>query len=426
MIKVPYRNKSSLYNFIIFENFHTTMTLNIKNMPLIQSENRLYDRNQWDGYMKSFEENGYVVIPGVTKEYAKTLENGFFDWFEGFSPDVKRSDPSTWVGEGRPSTIHGIFKNFGIGHIQPIWDAREKCAHIFQDYWNTPHVLTSFDGACLLRPNMKPLAKDWLHTDQGAKLKVTQGVSDSLNYYSKHTDENGHRKFVCVQGVLNLVDCGDDDGGLYVAVGSHKKHAQFFKDTNQSQYSQNWYPYGKPSREKDESDLKYQSRCISGELYLEQFKKVKVNAKAGDFILFYSTLAHQAVPTKKDNKTHRLAFYISMLPYHLATQSELKKRSEALCNLRTTSHWACLGFKLNGEFPRNYGDSKIIQSYPRDKVKLPKLTHLMYEMAGVKFALVKSFEFKGLRTSPTLKRKESESDETEDDDEEDEMEKKKR
>ena len=122
-------------------------------------------------------------------------------------------------------------------------------------------------------------------------------------------------------------------------------------------------------------------------------------------ILFYSTLAHCAVPTRSNNKTHRLAFYISMLPRSLATPSELKRRKKALENLRTTSHWACISFKQNGEFPRTYGaeDSSVVLNYPLDKVKLPVLTDRMLELAGIEKR--KDLDFIGLRSKPESKPK---------------------
>lgn len=384
---------------------------------LYESDQRLYTISQWKTAMTRLEEDGFVVIPGIKPELAKRLESSFFDWLEGFSPSIKRDDPKTWVGKDFPSNIHGIFKHYGIGHIQPLWDAREALRHVFVDYWNTKEVLTSFDGASLLRPGMGwDKSKEWFHTDQGAKVTVTKEVEGAFERYG------GEKKFRCVQGILNLRDCGEDDGGLYVAKGSHKQHAQFFKETKQEKHTENWYKYVDPARIKGETDVEYGQRCKAGENYLKRFEKVKVCAKAGDFILFYSTLAHCAVPTQKNNKTHRLAFYISMLPKALATKNELKRRKEALEKLRTTSHWACIGFKLNGEFPRSYGSSKVIENYPQDKFKLPKLTKIMHQLVGVD----EKVSLKGLRVKNPPKKRipmssddESSSDESSTEEEED-------
>jgi len=358
--------------------------------------NILYTNEEWRKAMEHLEEYGYCVVPGITAEYVKKLESDFFDWFEGFDT-VKRNDSKTWSGKGAPETIHGIYKHFGIGHIQAIWDARVAVAHIFEKYWNTPKLLTSFDGVCLLRPGMgfQESKADWIHTDQAPNIRVTKEVSKAFQVYN-----TTKQSFRCVQGILNLVDCGQDDGGLYVASGSHKHHSEFFKNTNQIGYKENWYKYLSPSKEKTESDEQYSERCKAGKDYLNRFDKVKVCANAGDMILFFSTLAHCAVPTQKWNKTHRLAFYISMLPKSLATSSELKRRRKALESLRTTSHWACLSFKMNSEFPRTYGvdDPFKIMTYPVEKSQFPILTKKMIELIGVDSKNETVIQFKHLNS----------------------------
>ena len=394
------------------ENFHTTQKMQQQQQQQdndkdqTTSPKRLYSTEEWKVAMMRLKEDGFVVLPGVTAEQAKHYENGVFDWFEGFSDSIKQDDPKTWTGKGKPDSIHGIFKHYGVGHIQPIWDAREAVAPIFEDYWNTSNLITSFDGVCLLRPGMgfDESKADWIHTDQGAKLRVTKGI---MNQILPHCEKQLLCKFRCVQGILNLVDCGPEDGGLYVAKGSHKKHAQFFKDTDQSDYKENWYKYLSPAKGSEEPEEEYKKRCQAGKDYLAQFEKVKVCAKAGDFILFYSTLAHCAVPTAKEGKTHRLAFYISMLPKSFATDSELKRRRKALEALRTTSHWACISFKMNSEFPRTYGaeeDDKIMV-YPLDKLKIPKLSIKMLSLAGLDTTKETAVEIKGLRVKPLAKKR---------------------
>ncbi len=335
--------------------------------------------------MEHMKTHGWCKIRCISAEKAKEFEDAFFEWFEGFSTEKKitRDNPDTWRGRGTPNQLHGIFKEYQVGHTQFMWDARVEMEPIFRKYWKTSQLLTSFDGCCLIPPRVGISDKttSWLHFDQGAKIKVTKEVEKQFEKY-KFGPPTG--KFVCVQGILNIVDCGPKDGGLYVADGSHLGHNEFFEKFGRKDHIENWYLFKKPTRFKDETDDDYAMRVENGKKFMAQYPRVKVEAKAGEAILFYSTLAHCAQQTEHDNDTHRLAFYISMLPKELATKTELQKKREYLENLRTTSHWACLGLKVNGEFPRSYGsDDGIVFNYPPQNFKFPTLTPKMKQLAGL-------------------------------------------
>lgn len=94
-----------------------------------------------------------------------------------------------------------------------------------------------------------------------------------------------------------------------------------------------------------------------------------------------------------------------MLPKALATKSENQRRKKALETMRTTSHWACIAFKMNGEFPRDYGAGKVWNNYPPEKVKTPRLT-----LSMILLALIDESEWvnvTSLRVKPAPKVKDS-------------------
>lgn len=343
-------------------------------MKKTNGSSTFYSKDLYEKYEKELYEKGYVVVKGViSKEKAKDYEGQFFDWLEGLNETkIDRNDPSTWKGDQYPMNLHGIFKQYAIGHIQPIWEARvEPGIHEFyKNYWKSQDLLTSYDGACLLRPKMgEKFQKEWFHTDQGAYLRATKAIQNKIG---------DPTKFMCLQGILNLRENGDKDGGLMVLEGSHKSHEKFYKDTNQKDYKDNWYIYSRPPKIEGESEEDYNIRANKGKEYIESHKKVKINCEAGDAVFFFSRTAHCIAPTESDN--HRLVFYISMLPKAFATETDIKKKRNALETLRTTSHWACINIKLNPKQPRTYG-----KEVPEFKLPdPPKLNGTMKKLAGFK------------------------------------------
>jgi hypothetical protein len=163
-----------------------------------------------EDWMLELEEKGYCVIPGVlSKEKSSEYVSKFWDWLESFHTGVDRTNSKTWTGSKLPHNSHGIIQHFAIGHAQFVWDIRSEDTVInkFAKIWGTEKLLVSFDGANFSRVTNHQ-AKPWPHVDQGPKKKGR----------------------VCIQGLVNLLDSGENDGGLLVYEGSHKLHASFFSD----------------------------------------------------------------------------------------------------------------------------------------------------------------------------------------------------
>lgn len=161
-------------------------------------------------WLAELEEKGYCVVPGVlSRSKSSEYVSKFWDWLESFHTGVDRSNPKTWTCSKLPHNSHGIIQHFAIGHAQFVWDIRseDSVIDVFSKIWNTQRLLVSFDGANFSRVT-KSQTKPWPHVDQGPKKKGK----------------------VCIQGLVNLLDSGENDGGLLVYEGSHKLHAKFFED----------------------------------------------------------------------------------------------------------------------------------------------------------------------------------------------------
>ncbi|KAL0486593.1 hypothetical protein AKO1_001399 [Acrasis kona] len=346
-------------------------------------------------YKSKLDEDGYAVIKGIVDaDKSKEYVSRFWDYLEGLSVQNKidRNDPATWSGPHWPSNLHGIFKNYNVGHAQFVWDARaeEGIISFFQQLWETKDLLVSFDGACMIRPSLcTKKSNKWAHTDQAPLIKIPNANGKFVEV----------RDFPCVQGLLNLRPCGPTDGGLVVYKGSHKQHQQYFIDKGSIENknckwidsTDNWYKFD-PDSEEDNN-------------FLSGFEKIKVCCDPGDFIVWYSRTVHYAESIDKKNSlpmAHRMCIYVCMLPKKYATKKDYEKKKTALQDLRTTSHWPCIKIKMNPKNPRTYGDDQVLDNFiiPTEP---PILSDRMKELAGVD----KSFKFikKGREGEPEMKKR---------------------
>ena len=347
---------------------------------------------QFQEYMDKLNANGYVVIKGVLSDKkSNEIRSSFFDSLEKLNSNIKRDDQSTWKGENYPKTAGGIFKNYGIGQWPALWEARTEPAiiEVFQRFWGTKDVTCSFDGASLLSNqtttlrNEKNAAKKF-HTDQAPTLKFTKEVQSKASKYL--TDFGGRLKkksFNSIQGVLNLNSNEEGDGGLYICEKSHLDHEEFFKTNKISNLTKNWYLFQSPVKLEHESDDQYKSRCDAGSKYLTNYKHTKVNAESGDLLLFYSKTTHSIVNPSKDSKNYRLGFYITMFPSELATRNEKARRRDIFNDIGTTSHWPVIKLNKNGKNPQTYGDTKVIENFNLDWLKVPVLSSGAKKIAGL-------------------------------------------
>jgi len=263
---------------------------------------------------------------------------------EGFETGIDREDKSTWKASNWPHNSHGIIQHYALGQEQFVWDMRmeESVINIFAQIWGTRKLLVSFDGANLSRPSQinRP-DKKWEHVDQGPKKLG----------------------FQCIQGSVNLLDCGEEDGGLVVYDGSHKLHTAFFEAHTEAKHG-DWYLF---CREKGELD--FYASC----------KQIKVCAKAGDMILWDSRTVHYA--TRPTGKRNRSVIYICMTPAEWAHETAIKKKKKAFADKRMTTHWPHCPILFPVK-PRSYGKKEVETHFPVSR-KLATLNSTGKRLAGL-------------------------------------------
>lgn len=268
--------------------------------------------------------HGWAVAPiaGWNHEFS----NIFLRWFESCCANFKANDPNTWQAKNMPIMLHGILKHY-YGHTELQWTIRELCVPIFERIWGCSgnDLLCPFDGGCFL----PAIPKDTL---KNRKFKQ----------WCHHDMFRGNRGFSCVQGVVNFMENGPEDGGLVLVEGSRDIFSQYLDKHPSSGIV--WGPV-------DMSDTLVSTKRL-----------IKICAPAGSIILFDSRMFHCNVhPTgsimRPDNTPRfRMAHYVSLQPRSGATAKELQKRIRLYETGRMTGHW-CYGhfFKETAEHPHTYG-----------------------------------------------------------------------
>jgi hypothetical protein len=167
--------------------------------------------------------------------------------------------------------IHG----YGIGHEQWVWNLRTEQGVIdaFAKLWGTDELIVSFDSAAVMLPNRTDVvdAGRWEHIDQSPS----------------------RRGLYCVQGILNLNECGPDEGGLMILKGSAALMEEFFDHYGRGE-TRTWGPVDFYSFMDHQHQWFFDRGC----------EWVKVCCEPGDLILWDSRAMHYNVrPTGKRDRT---------------------------------------------------------------------------------------------------------------------------
>jgi hypothetical protein len=282
--------------------------------------------------------NGYTVIPNVlTSDECDSVWSNMWNWLEALPNGIKRYQPGTWGSDQWPISSHGVIKNYGIGQADWVWEVRlnERVKSVFKTLYGTDNLLTSFDGACIMRPpELVKCSTDnnssWFHTDQGPVTSLRDGE-----------DLREERKMV--QGFVSITDAAEDDGCLKVMHGSHLLHSEFWDTKPRSEWvKKDWYKLTDI-----EQDWFASRNC----------RVVRVAAPRGSIVLWDSRLMHcNAYPRKnRENPGRwRVVVYTCMEPAARASSAKIEARKRAFESGRTTSHWPsrCL---VNSIHPHTYG-----------------------------------------------------------------------
>lgn len=324
---------------------HRPIYENIKTFPLEAAPHRipLEDTERWLGYLR---EHGYVVVRGVVnQEKVGDLQSKVWDFAESLGTGIDRNKKSTWVNANWPNTFStGIISQYGVGQCEALWLARTdpNVRAVYEAIYDGQRdLLVSFDGLNMFRPPAGIDGEKW--TTKGLWPHLDQNFWSGGKFSSSG---------LSVQGALNLIDSGPEDGGFICVAGSNKLFG----------YLHEKYKLGKPGVKsaKNFALLDPKHEMWRKDERLAKLACVKVSAGPGDLILWDSTVIHWNTPVTNVDKKYkglaRCVLYVCMAPTSLV-QGDLEelrqKRRKCVEELKSTSHWPTFcHFSTGPRWPR--------------------------------------------------------------------------
>ncbi|KAJ5882445.1 uncharacterized protein N7529_001117 [Penicillium soppii] len=345
----------------------TTMTKEAHANPNLHGFGRMRvdgtDREFGD-FRDELTKNGFVVVKGaIPREKALRYADKMNSWLENFNLGYNRNDLSTVHKDNLPVINEkGMCLNYGLSHEDFVWEIRSEPGVIsaFEKIYDDEDLIVSFDAINFQFPNRTDIApnKPWPHQDQ----------------------DPAKPGFRCMQGLVNMLPNGPDDGGLIVCRGGHLLSEEFHKEMADEERIPAWTPewYGYTER---------------GMKWLEDHgcKWEKVCAEPGDLLLWDSRTPHYNLSPTKEQP--RFAVYTCFMPVADATQDDLHRKKDAFERLVGTTHWPNAKHTGSNVAQRNGKDDphnrRVPLNDPRLSERAFRLTGIPYikEMAPIKQSL---------------------------------------
>lgn len=326
--------------------------------------------------LQYLEDNGYVVFSGVANE--SELNHGMnllWNFLEGLPGGIKRDQPETWKSKGWPDPFHsGIVPGQGMSHSEFQWFNRglPNVSRIFERIWSTKELIVSFDAANATRPR-----------------DLIEGYAPKRAWF--HLDQNCLRKpgKQCIQGFLNYLPCGKDDGGLVVFPRSHRYASKIFETRPQYQSVEGDYaPLYKDPTFWIEETGDYDKMCK--ETGCEG--PIKICCQPGDFVCWDSREMHANEPPRipseptpspptehsgdhsMKRQLNRVVSYICMTPKSRLYEipGGVERRQKAFENGQGTSHWPedCYGDEVRGRGDSSAPSSLALSQHQKSLIPL--------------------------------------------------------
>jgi hypothetical protein len=265
-----------------------------------------------------FLKEGYLVVKGVFNAEEIALYNRLFmDYYEWISkkkssPEgFRHADKSTYKRKNLVTGLHGILKNYAVGHCKALWAIRShpRLRHLFHDLIGA--TVCSLDGAGFI-PDVDVLPrqpeKNWLHVDKDPR--IAKG------------------KLAGIQAVV---------------VGAGTEHTRVIPGSHLKDFS-HLIPEGAPASHWFKPDPK-------DDIFRKE-DSIVIHAKPGDVILFMEGLVHSGTqPTKGE----RMVYYVTGVT-NLTKKMRINYEKWVKW-FRTTGHSL---YKANAENPQHYGDSDLM------------------------------------------------------------------
>ncbi|KAN0122959.1 hypothetical protein V8E51_001285 [Hyaloscypha variabilis] len=298
--------------------------------------------------------DGYAVVKGaIPKDRADSYASTMFSYLEDFGLGFDRNDLSTATEEHLPIINEkGMCMNYGLAHEKFMWDIRTEAGvrEVFEKVYGTEDLLVSFDAANFTFPNRTdiPPNKPWPHQDQDP-------------------EKPGFR---CLQGLVNLLPNGPNDGGLIVCKGGHLLSEEFHdafrgKETRIHQWTNEWYGF-------KEDGMKW--------LKDHGTEWVKVCAEPGDLLIWDSRTPHYNLSSTSSSP--RFCVYTCYMPVSDATQEDLIRKKAAFEAFLGTTHWPNAMHSGSNVAKRN----GVPDPHNRDRPEtLPVLNEKGFKLTGIPY-----------------------------------------
>ncbi|KAF1955748.1 hypothetical protein CC80DRAFT_535814 [Byssothecium circinans] len=297
--------------------------------------------------------DGYAVIKGaIPQERALGYADKMYSWLEGFNLGFDRNDLSTVHKDKLPAiTEKGMCSQYAVTHEDFAWAIRGEPGVVgaFEKVYNTEDLLVSFDAINFGFPNRTdiPPNKPWPHQDQDP-------------------EKPGFR---CLQGLVNLLPNGPDDGGLIVCPEGHLLSDEFHRDMKDEPRIPAWTPewYGFTDR---------------GMAWLEGkgCKWVKVCADPGDLLVWDSRTPHYNLSSRTTQP--RFCVYTCYMPVAHASQEDLLRKKDAFERNVGTTHWPNARYTGSNVAKRDGEDDPHNRFEPVNK---PVMDERTFKLTGIPY-----------------------------------------
>ncbi|KAM0748624.1 hypothetical protein T439DRAFT_68812 [Meredithblackwellia eburnea MCA 4105] len=271
------------------------------------------DAENVPNWIKDLRTQGWTVVPKVISEdRAQHYVNEMYTWLESWGTGFDRTKPETRDPAKLPMHVRGgLYKHYGVSHEQFVWDLKSEpgLVDVFATVWDTNKLLVSFDGLNMsmpseARPKDDIAFKPWSHVDQSPLRTNLQ----------------------CVQGILNLLPNGPDDGGLMVMQGSSALYTQLWEAFEDKKPEGGWNTW----------EQQFLTEDMNNWLLARGCKWLKVCAGPGDLLLWDSRTVHYgALPTSTND---RFAAYVCYKPAEHVDEETKKERLEVFAKKQHTAH----------------------------------------------------------------------------------------
>ena len=304
----------------------------------------IYDLSDEEQIRECFDKYGIVAIRDVLSK--NEIEDSIKD-IENIiratnKPDFSFDNPDTYEDVRNSVNAHGVIGKTPLFTKQLLHNRLHpnvvKAYKILYGEEVGP-LLCQHDRVAWMRPTIGPNYEDW------AKFRtpfIKPGIHldvDPVGYYEPnyetevlkflnsldysdlrdflHENNSKHISMgLQLQGVLNLIDNDDEDGGFHCVLGGHKHLEEWFN--NAKKFLDSPKPNGRYNFTENKTDRVFGS----------DYPTTRIPCPAGTLIIFDATLPHGTKPNMSQN--NRMIQFSRYMPKSAFNPNTLKKRANAI------------------------------------------------------------------------------------------------